>query len=80
MYGVLESCSCTNIVIVMSAKKEEGKNKADYLYVYRRYSDVVFCTYNAHVADRLKIIDLIKLVVFWSAEKLVNVFLQTCIQ
>lgn len=30
MYGVLESCSCTNIVIVMSAKKEEGKNKAYY--------------------------------------------------
>lgn len=25
MYGVLESCSCTYIVIVMSAKKEEGK-------------------------------------------------------
>lgn len=30
MYGVLESCSCTYSVIVMSAKKEEGKNKADY--------------------------------------------------
>lgn len=32
MYGVLESCSCTcvYIVIVMSAKKEEGKNKAYY--------------------------------------------------
>lgn len=32
MYGVLESCSCTYIVIlvVMSAKKEEGENKADY--------------------------------------------------
>lgn len=54
MYGVLESCSCTYIVIVMSAKKEEGKNKADYWYVYRRYSDVVFCTYNVHVADTIK--------------------------
>lgn len=54
MYGVFELCFCINIVVVMFVKKEEGKNKVDYWYVYCRYSDVVFCIYNVYVVDRIK--------------------------